>query len=323
MKFVAWKAHHLESREVIDDYLNRVRGYLYDHEFVVCEDKGCIKREIRDADAMVCWKITPSVFFCAEKLKWIQFGSAGIDHTVFPELVASDVVLTTMSGIHAAPVAEHVLALMLALSRKLDLAMKLQIEHSYDRDEIAWTAGEMRGKTLGIIGLGKIGCEIARLASAFGMRVIGSKRTVTDVAHVEKVYPPEGLREILPQADYLALVVPLTADTAAIIGHQELGMMKDGARIINVARGAMIDHEALGEALRNGKLAGAALDVFPAEPLPADSPVYDFPNTILTPHTGSSGRLYGARAAEVFRRNLDAFLGGTEMINVYDRERGY
>jgi len=323
VKFVAWRAHHQESRAIVDDYLERVSGYLSGHEFVICDDKDCIKREIENADAMVCWKITPSVFACAKRLRWIQFGSAGVDHTIFPELLASDVILTTMSGIHAVPVAEHALAQMLALSRRLDLAMKLQLKHRYERDEIAWTAGELSGKTLGIVGLGNIGKEIARLSAAFGMRVIGSKRTVTPVPNVEKVYPPEGLREMLPQMDYLVLVVPLTPGTSAMIGREEIGLMKSGASIINVARGAMIDHDALGDALRSGKLAGAALDVFPQEPLPPDSPIYEFPNTIITPHTGSSARLYGPRAAEVFRRNLEAFLIGGEMINVYDRERGY
>lgn len=323
MKFVAWKAHHLESRAIIEDYLDRAAGYLQGHEFIICDNEDCIKREIADAEAMVCWKITPKVFSCARKLKWIQFGSAGIDHTIFPDLLKSDVILTTMSGIHAVPVAEHVLAQMLALSRRLELAMRLQLEHRYERDEIAWTAGELSGKTLGIVGLGNIGLQIARLARAFGMRVIGSKRIVTELPEVDEVYPPEGLHEMLPRVDYLVLVVPLTAGTSALLGREEIEMMRDGTRIINVARGAMIDHTAMGEALRSGKLAGAALDVFPEEPLASDSPIYDFPNTIITPHTGSSGRLYGPRAAEVFRQNLEAFLTGGEMINVYDRERGY
>lgn len=323
MKFVAWKAYHLESRAIIDDYVERVSETLEDHEFVICEDRECVKREIVDADALVCWRITPEVFSRAKKLRWIQFGSAGIDHTFFPELLDSSVVLTTMSGIHAVPVAEHVLAQMLALTRRLDLAMRLQLERRYERDEIAWTAGELSGKTIGIVGLGKIGREIARLAQAFGMRVIGSKRSVHPVPNVDKVYSPDELREMLPQMDYLVLVVPLTAGTSALIGREEIALLKDGARIINVARGAMIDHDALGDALRSGKLAGAALDVFAKEPLPSDSPIYGLPNLIITPHTGSSGRLYGPRAAEIFRRNFEAFTTGGEMVNVYDGERGY
>ena len=324
LKFAAWVAHHLESREIIDDYVRRAAVALRGHEFVVCEDEESIKHEIADADAVICWKMTPDVFARARKLKWIQFGSAGIDHTIFPELLASEVILTTMSGIHAIPVAEHVLALMLAMTRRLDLAHRLQLERRYERTELAWTAGELAGKTLGIVGLGKIGQAIARLGQAFGMRVLGTKRTVeAELPGVDRVYAPDELDDMLPEVDYLVLVVPLTERTHALIGRQQIELMRSGSYLVNVARGAMLDHDALGDALRSGKLAGAALDVFPEEPLPPDSPIYDLPNLIITPHTASSGRRYGERAAQVFERNLSAFLEGHEMMNVYDRSRGY
>ncbi|MGB9620148.1 MAG: NAD(P)-dependent oxidoreductase, partial [Armatimonadota bacterium] len=130
-------------------------------------------------------------------------------------------------------------------------------------------------------------------------------------------------RKILPLSDYLVLAVPLTPETRSLIGAREISMMKDGACLINVARGALVDHEALGEALTSGKLRGAALDVLPEEPLPPDSPIWTFPNTIITPHTACSFPRYGQLAADVFRRNLEAFLSGGEMVNVYDRRRGY
>ena len=324
MKLVAWMAYHLESREIVDDYIARCREYLTGHELVVCEDLESIKREIVDADVMLGWRITPEVFAEARKLKWIQFGSAGIDHTVFPELLASDVILTTLSGIHTTVVAEHVVALMLALARRLDAAAILQSEHTYDRAEIASTADELADKTLGIIGLGRIGLNIARLAKAFGMRVVGTKRVLEgELANLDRVYRASEYRKVLPISDYLVLAVPLTGETRALIGREEIGMMKEGARLINVARGAMVDHEALGDALRSGKLKGAALDVFPEEPLPADSPIWDLPNTIITPHTGGSHPRYGERAAAVFKENLEAFLRRGEMVNVYERIRGY
>lgn len=317
-------AYHMESREIVDDYIRRISGHLHGHELVICEDMDSIKREIAGADVLICWKMTPEVFACARKLRWIQFGSAGIDHTVFPELIASDVILTTMSGIHAIPVAEHVLAMMLCMTRRLDLAHRLQLEHRYERAELAWTAEELAGKSLGIVGLGRIGLAIAHMAQAFGMRVVGTKRTVDgDLPVVDRVYAPDELGDMLPDVDCLVLVVPLTEGTRALIGRPEIELMKDGSYLVNVARGAMLDHEALGDALRSGKLAGAALDVFPEEPLPPDSPIYDLPNLILTPHTGSSGRRYGERAAQVFERNLEAFLTSGEMMNVYQRERGY
>lgn len=324
MKFVAWMAYHLESRAIVDDYIERISGNLHHHEFVICEDLDSIKREIADADVLICWRVTREVFACAKKLKWIQFGSAGIDHTVFPELHDSKVILTTLSGIHAIPVAEHVIGLMLSMTRRLDLAMKLQIERRYERDAIAGTAGELAGKTVGIVGLGNIGLRIARLAKAFGMRVVGTKRTPAgDFEGVDEVLEPEKLRAMLPEVDYLVLTVPLTPDTRELVHIDDIQLMKDGSYLVNIARAAMVNHEALGEALASGKLAGAALDVFPEEPLPPDSPLYDFPNLIVTPHTASSGRRYGERAAEVFVRNFKAFESGATMVNVYDRKRGY
>jgi phosphoglycerate dehydrogenase-like enzyme len=324
MKFVAWMAYHLESRPIVDEYVRLAGEALDGHDLVICEGLESLNREIADADAMIGWRILPETFARAKKLKWIQFGSTGIDHTTFPELLASDVILTTLGGIHTKPVAEHVLAQMLALTRRLNLAMKLQGEHRFERAEIAATGDELSGKTVGIIGLGRIGLNIARLAKAFEMRVIGTKRIVEGpLPNVDELYPPHELDIVLPEADYLVLALPLTGETKALLGAREIGMMKQGARLINVARGAMVDHEALGEALKSGKLAGAALDVFPQEPLPPDSPIWDLPNVIITPHTGASTPHYSERAFEVFRHNLNAFLAGGRMINVYERGRGY
>lgn len=324
MKFAAWMAYHLETREIVDDYIRRTAGLLAGHEFVVCESLEQINEEIKDVDVMLGWRILPETFARATKLRWIQFGSTGIDHTVFPELLASSVILTNLGGIHTIPVAEHVFAQMLALSRRLDAAMRLQMERRFDRAQIASTADELSGKTIGIVGLGRIGLNIARLAGAFGMRVVGTKRNVGGpLPNVDAVYPAEELDEVLRVADYLVLVLPLTQSTRALLGGREFGLMKRGARIINVARGAMIDHDALAEALASGHIAGAALDVFPQEPLPPESPVWSLPNVIITPHTGASTPRYAERAFEVFRHNLEAFLTGGEMINVYDRQRGY
>jgi phosphoglycerate dehydrogenase-like enzyme len=324
VKFAIWRAYHLESKEIIDDYISRIKKILSGHEFVVCEDVGTIKREIVDADIMIGWRITPEVFAEARKLKWIQFGSAGIDHTIFPELLESDVILTTLSGIHTTVVAEHVLGMMLALARRFDMAARLQAAQKYDRADLAATSTELSDKTIGIIGLGKIGQNIARLAKAFGMRVVGTKRTVRgDLPDVDELYSADHLDKILPISDYLVIAVPLTSGTCELIGSDQIDMMKQGAYLINVARGAMVDHDALGKALKNGKLGGAALDVFPAEPLPSTNPIWDLPNVIITPHTGASSARYGERAIKILKHNLDAFLTGGTMINIYQKERGY
>lgn len=323
MKFVVWMAYHLESREVVDRYIELIRPHIQGHDLVICEDVESIKREIADADAMIGWRITPEVFAEARRLKWIQFGSAGIDHTIFPELLDSDVILTNLAGIHTTVVAEHVIALMLALTRRLDTAIRLQDRRVYERSEIASTADELAGRTLGIVGLGKIGQNLARLAMAFGMSVAATKRTPEPGLMVDELYEPRDLPRMLPKCDFVAVVVPLTEDTRALIGPEEIELMKDGACLINVARGAMVDHDALGGALRRGKLRGAALDVFPEEPLPPDSPIYDMPNVIITPHTAGSHPGYSERAARIFLHNLQAFCSGGEMLNVYDRAKGY
>lgn len=324
MKFAAWMYFHLESRKYVDEYIEKCKSYVQGHEFVICEDIDSIKKEIVDTDVMIGWRITPEVFECAKNLKWIQFGSAGVDHTLFPELVNSSVIITTLGGINETCVAEHVISLMLALARRLDCAITSQNQKKYDRKIIADTADELFGKTLGIVGLGRIGLRIAHLAKAFGMNVVGTKKTVvSSLPNVDEVYAAQDLKKILPMCDYLVLVLPLTDSSKHLIGKDEINLMKDGARIINVARGIMLDHEALNDALISGKLKGAALDVFPKEPLEQDSPIFDFPNTIITPHTGASNPYYGQRAFDIFKQNFDAFVNCGQMINVYDREKGY
>lgn len=316
-------AHHLETREMVEDYISRIGEYLSEHDFVVCEDKETIVREIADADVFIGWKITPGVFAHAKQLKWIQFGSAGIDHTVFPELLDSGVIVTTLSGIHEVPVAEHVMAMMLGLTRRLDIAVTQKNEHAWDRSQNTPTSNELFEKTVGIIGLGKIGRNIARLARCFGMRVIGTRQTASQLPDVDDVYAADKLDIVLAKSDFVVLVAPLTDQTRALIGRREIGLMRDGAYLINVARGAMLDHDALAEALASGKLRGAALDVAPQEPLPPDSPLWNLPKTIITPHTAGASPRYGERGSRIFKHNLDAFLSGGEMINVYDPSRGY
>lgn len=323
---LVWVAFHLEASELIERYVSMVQDELLrrGHKVTVCRDLESAVQAAKNADLMVGWRIVPEIFANAPNLKWIQFGSAGIDHSIFPELIASDVVLTTLSGIHRTPIAEHILALMLALSRRLELAIRLQAEHRYDRSEFAVSSDELCGRTLGIVGVGKIGLELARICKCLGMRVIGTKRTIqTPLEHVDRLYPPDQLDEVLKKCDYLVLVLPLTSETRSLVGARELALMKPTARIVNVARGQMIDETALVDSLANGRLGGAALDVFSNEPLPPISPLYDLQNVILTPHVAGAHQSYPERAFEIFRANLDAFESGTPMRNVFDRSRGY
>ncbi len=326
MKAVFWVAHHLEDALIVDRYVDLAIRELESrgHKAVVCRDTNSVISEIQDADIMIGYRILPAMFARAKKLKWIQFGSAGIDHTIFPELLESDIIITTMSGIHRTAVSEHVLGLMLALSRRIHTAIRNQEQHVYDRAVIAPFADNLSDKTAGIVGLGKIGTELARLCKSLGMKVIGTKRTIEgQLDYVDQVLPPTALDIVLKQADYVVLIVPLTADTQALIGERELKLMKPSAYIVNVARGRMIDEQALIQALREGWIAGAALDVFTQEPIPHDNPLWDLPNLIITPHVAGSFSGYSERAFEVFRENLNAFEEGQPMINVFNRQRGY
>jgi phosphoglycerate dehydrogenase-like enzyme len=325
-KAVIFAANHLETTEIVDRLINLITPMMEMHgiKAVVCRDADCALREIEDADMMFGYRILPEMLQRAKRLKWIQFGSAGIDHTIFPELLASDIILTTFSGVHPVPTAEHVLGLMLALSRRFHTAIQQQMEHCWDRSTIAGSAGELHGKVVGIVGLGKIGLQIAKLAKAFDMKVIGTKATLSGrIPNVDEVFMPNALHHMLQLSDFTVLVVPLTNGTTALLGPKEIEIMKPGSSLINVARGQMVDNNALIQALESGHLSGAALDVFYPEPLPADSPLWDAPNTIITPHTGGSTPMYAERGAEIFRKNLEAFLSGGEMFTTYNRAKGY
>ncbi len=273
------------------------------------------------AEVIVAWQIPEPVLKRAQRLKWIHTVAAGVDNLLYPSVVEGRVVLTSSVGIHTVVLPEYVMALVLAFAKRLHRAIRNQAAHRWDR---SGTVGEeLDGKTLGVLGLGAIGRALAARASAFGMRVIGTKRTPELVLHVEQVYPPEGTDEVLRQADFVAVVLPLTPATRGLIDARALGLMKATAVLINVGRGAVVNEAALVEALRAGRIAGAGLDVFEREPLPADSPLYDMENVIVTPHVSGASPTYFDRAIPLFCENLRRFLAGQSLANVVDPARGY
>jgi phosphoglycerate dehydrogenase-like enzyme len=184
---------------------------------------------------------------------------------------------------------------------------------------------DARGRTLGVVGLGAVGREVARLASAAGMRVVATRRSpdAAPVPGVARVYPPGELRRLLAESDDVALTVPGTPETAGLLGEAELRAMRPGAVLVNVARGSVVDEPALIRALRDGHLGGAALDVFATEPLPADSPLWDLPSVLVTPHSMSTSRGENDLVLDVFCDNLRRYLAGQPLHHVYDRARGY
>ena len=280
-----------------------------------------------DADVVLGFAVRAANFARAHQLRWIHSTAASVTGVLFPELVASDVIVTNARGLHADAMAEHALAMMLAFARKLHHARDAQRAHEWTQ-ETMWDQspgiGSLAGATLGLVGLGAIGGAIAARARALGMRVIAvRRRPAADASPAHEQWPVSRLRELLPRVDWLVLVAPLTPETAGLIGREELSLLRPGARLMNLGRGALVDEPALIEALATRKLAGAALDVFAEEPLPATSALWDMPEVILTPHTSGLAPRYWERAMEQFTANLRRYVAGEPLLNLVDKKAGY
>ena len=275
----------------------------------------------------------------APNLGWVQTHSAGVEHLAGTELWASDVTITSMNGIHAAPIAEYVLLQILAFAHHMPRMLRFQArgEWAPHRWE-AFAPRDVRGQTVGLIGYGAIGREVARQAQALGMRVVALKRNLDDRRYrgwpqpgvgdpegviPERFYPPEQLRDLLAEAHFVVVSAPLTPATRHLIGAPELAAMRRDACLINIARGGLVDQAALVEALRQGHIAGAGLDVFEPEPLPPDSPLWAMENVVISPHVAGFTPHYDEWATDLFAENLRRFLSGEALFNRVDRERGY
>jgi D-2-hydroxyacid dehydrogenase (NADP+) len=276
---------------------------------------------IAAADILVAWGFTDirPLYQAAPNLKWVHALSAGVEKLIFPEIQASDTMLTNSRGIHGIPVSEHVFALMLAFSRGLNLLIRRQQQHRWDRV----ATDEIHEKTIGIVGLGSIGREIAKKAKGLGMEVLATKREKTSEIFVDKLYKPEDIHVMLGEADYVVAALPLTESTAEFFTLKEFQAMKPSAYFINIARGAIVREADLVTALQQGLIKGAGLDVFADEPLPADSPLWDMENVIVTPHMAAISPYYLDRAVKLFTDNLTRYTQGREMFNVIDKQKGY
>ncbi len=289
---------------------------------------------VRGAEVYVGFGVPREVFLAATeppegRLRWAHTGAAGVGGALYPEMVASDVVLTNSAGIHAPPIAESVLAMMLHFARGLDVAVRRQAERRWDA--AAWTGAdaeasprEMAGATLGVYGFGGIGREVARRALALGMRVAAVKRHPSEPPPGIELWTGVGaLGRLLDIADYLVLTVPSTAETHHAIDAAGLARMKPDAVLVNVSRGRVVDEAALARALAAGRLRGAALDVFEHEPLPADSPLWTLPNVLITPHVSGTTPRFWERETALIVDNLRRYLAGEPLRNVVDKRSGY
>lgn len=276
----------------------------------------------------------------APNLRWIQFHWAGIDHAVdLPIMQSPTIVATTLSGAAATQVAEHVLMMLLALGHHLPDMLSHQRRGEWPKDRWErFSPLELRDATVGIVWYGSIGRQIARLLNPFGAKVLAAKR---DAMHpedhgyvmegfgdpngdyVQRLYPAAAIKSMVKECDYVVITVPLTAETRNLISAEVLGAMKPSAYLVDVSRGGIVDLSELTAALKEHRLAGAALDVFPEEPLPDDHPLWKLSNVIITTHISGNTPHYDERAIELFKENLKRYLSGAPLFNQFDPRRGY
>lgn len=308
-------------------FVERLRAQFPQHTFSDVWDRQALRAALPGADAAFAAFVDRDLVPSLTRLRWVQAPAAGVGHLLSDELVASPIVLTSARGVRARPIAEHVLAVTLALARQLHTAMRRQVTHTWSLDELE-ASGRIRtlnGARLGLIGLGAIGFEIASLAAAFGMQVTALRKRVERPAPpgVDAVLPPERLPELLAGSDVVVLAAALTAETRQLIGRDALRHLKRGALLVNIGRGGLIDDAAVIEALQDGRLGGAALDVFAREPLDPASPYWDLPNVIVTPHISGGMEDYWTPLVALFAENLRRFERGEPLLNVVDKHAGY
>ncbi|NLF00795.1 MAG: D-2-hydroxyacid dehydrogenase [Anaerolineales bacterium] len=308
-----------------EEQLDQVRAAAPDMEVVVTQDEREVER-VLDRVEIVAGRLPRKLLAKAGALRWMQQWGAGADWLMrFPEAAGMPFTLTNASGVHAVPISEHILALMLAFARQLPRAFRDQErQHWTPHEEPRNRVFELAGSTVVLIGVGAIGERTAEIASALGMRVLGVRRAPQIGAPgVTAMAGPDQLLDLLPEADFVVLTAPLTHETKGMIGARELGVMKRTAIIINIGRGGTIDEPALIAALQEGRIAGAGLDVFETEPLPSSSPLWAMDNVIITAHYAGLTPRYDERALGIFLDNLRRYRAGEPLRNVVDKELGY
>ncbi|MFW5685096.1 MAG: D-2-hydroxyacid dehydrogenase [Spirochaetota bacterium] len=300
-----------------------VRDTAPDYELIVTTDRAEIESAL-DRIEVSLDHFPLDLLPRATNLKWYQQGGAGADWLLnHPEVRDLNFTLTSASGVHAVNMSEHMLAYLLALGRGFPAAIRGQRNRVWEENR-QQDLFELAGKRVLLLGVGAIGARFATLCRACEMEVVGVRRDPSaSVEGAARMVGPEQLRDELPRTDVLASTLPHTEETHHLIGREEIALLKDGAVIVNVGRGGTIDEQAMVEALRSGKLRGAGLDVFETEPLPADSPLWEMENVIITPHYSGLTPHYNERLFDIFVDNLGRYLRGEALRNVVDKRLGY
>jgi phosphoglycerate dehydrogenase-like enzyme len=303
-------------------------------------DGDAARKEIADADAFF-GKITPDLLAAAQQLQWVQAPTASLEHYVFPELVAHTCRLSNMRGLFSDVIADHVLGLVICFCRNLHTYIRQQANHAWEpvggeSQRSNFTSGpgivsdidrahrHLGDLTMGIVGVGAIGQEVARRASAFGMRVLGVDPQTTSVPGIlESVWRPERLPDLLNESDIVVIAAPHTPETYKLFRRAQFEQMRRTALLINIGRGAIVDLADLTAALQEGLIAGAGLDVYETEPLPKDHPLWDMPNVILTPHIAGAGSHVAERHLQTLLDNIRRFTAGQPPLTLVDKSRWF
>ncbi|MGJ7911825.1 D-2-hydroxyacid dehydrogenase [Neobacillus sp. LXY-1] len=302
--------------------LEKVKKVIPDWEVIA--GKNSWQEHITGAEIIAGWKKGLEEYCLApeSKLKWLQTWSAGVNSLPLEELEKKEIILTSANGVHAYPISETIFALILGLTRKIHTYVKNQQAKTWHH---AHMKQEIHEKTIGIIGVGTIGKETAKIAKAFGMKVAGVRHSGQPSEFVDEMYTTDQLPLLLPKCDYVVVTLPLTKETYHLFGREQFNIMKDSAFFINIGRGEIVVEKELIKALQDGLIAGAGLDVFEKEPLDGDSPLWEMENVIITPHTSGSTEHYNKRVVEdILIPNLKHYLAGEgPKVNVVDYRKGY
>ena len=312
--------HGVELAEEIPG-IDRIRKHTRIH---CAPDLASLQRHLPKADALLGWNFRATelreAWPPAGRLRWIHWGGAGVDAVLFPELVANDVLLTNARGVFDRAMAEYTLGLILAFGKEFSETYTAQREHrwSYRRTELA------AGRPVLVVGVGSIGREIARILKRMDFVVSGVGRSARGSdPDFGRVHGVSDLNSCLAEVDYVVLVTPLTPQTLGFFGAAQFSAMKPSARFINLGRGELVDEAALLKALQDDQIAGAGLDVFCTEPLPAESPFWDLDNVIVSPHMSGDYRGHQEAMADVFLENFERFREGRELLNLIDKSLGF
>lgn len=327
MKLVIAIAHHFPLWDAPPWFAEKLRAEFPGLQVVHLANYDTLEHEITDADLGMLRELRPNQVRAAKKLRWIYCPAAAVHPLLIPEIVNSDILITNATPVHGPVVAEHAIAMILSIGRRIDAAVKAQTQHRWVQRQI-WTGTpgprDIAGSTLAVIGLGQIGTPLVRHAKALGMRVFAVREhPERGTESADAVYGPQDLLRILPEADFVMLCAPVTPATDHAFGREQFASMKNDAYICNVGRGALIDEAALIDALREHRIGGAALDVVAEEPLPENSPLWDLDNCMITPHTAGISPKLWERQYSYFTANLRRFLAGQTPLGLVDKTRGY